>query len=55
VSPFGASSKRQSATPPADAAQLGGIAVRDLDDREVRLRELWKDRPAVLVFLRHYG
>jgi hypothetical protein len=55
VSPFGTARPRQSARPPADASELGQIAVRDLDDREVLLCELWKDQPAVLVFLRHYG
>ena len=29
--------------------------VRDLDDREHELQELWSDRTAVLVFLRHFG
>ena len=48
-------SRRQTARPPDDARELGDVVVRDLEDREVRLRELWRDRPAVLVFLRHYG
>jgi hypothetical protein len=29
--------------------------VRDLDGHEHELRELWAERPAVLVFLRHFG
>jgi hypothetical protein len=29
--------------------------VRDLDGLEHVLRELWAERPAVLVFLRHFG
>ena len=29
--------------------------VIDLQDREHRLEELWADRPAVLVLLRHFG
>jgi hypothetical protein len=29
--------------------------VRDLDDQEHALMELWAERPAVLVFLRHFG
>ena len=29
--------------------------VRDLDGREHALEELWAERPAVLVFLRHFG
>lgn len=27
----------------------------DLDGAEHTLAELWKDRPVVLVFLRHFG
>jgi hypothetical protein len=27
----------------------------DTSDRPVRLGSLWADRPAVIVFLRHYG
>ena len=52
---LGTSKNRQSVQPPADAGELAGVAVRDLEDREVRLGELWEDQPAVLVFLRHYG
>jgi hypothetical protein len=55
VSFLGISRTRQTVHPPADAAELGGITVRDLEDREVRLGDLWVDQPAVLVFLRHYG
>jgi hypothetical protein len=29
--------------------------IRDLDGNEHELRELWAERPAVLVFLRHFG
>jgi hypothetical protein len=29
--------------------------VRDLAGREVELRSLWAERPAVLAFLRHFG
>jgi hypothetical protein len=55
VSLRGISRHRQETHAPADAAALGEVVVRDLDDREVRLGELWEDVPAVLVFLRHYG
>ena len=30
-------------------------SVLDLDGREVELRDLYRERPAVLVWLRHYG
>jgi hypothetical protein len=54
MTPFGIARRRQSTGDP-DAAALGEVVVRDLSDREVRLDSLWRDRPAVLVFLRHYG
>jgi hypothetical protein len=37
------------------AAALGGITLPDADGVPVRLGTLWADRPAVVVFLRHYG
>ncbi len=52
---LGIARSRQSTRAPGDARALGDLVVRDVEDREVRLRELWRDRPAVLVFLRHYG
>lgn len=33
----------------------GSLLVRDLDGHEHELRELWCDRTAVLVFVRHFG
>jgi hypothetical protein len=36
---------------PAAAAVL----IRDLDGRELPLRETWNRRTAVLVFVRHFG
>jgi len=55
MSLLGTARRRQSTHAPADARELGAVLVRDLDDGEVRLRDLWRDRPGVLVFLRHYG
>jgi hypothetical protein len=52
---LGTSKSRQSVRPPERADDLGQISVLDLDGNEVRLGELWRDRPAVLVWLRHYG
>jgi hypothetical protein len=34
---------------------LAPIQARDLDDEPVRMGTLWEDRPAVLLFLRHFG
>jgi hypothetical protein len=37
------------------ASELAGMGVLDPDGREVRLGDLWRDRPIVLVFIRHFG
>ena len=47
--------ERERATPPERADALDGITLPDHEGREVRLGELWRDRPAVIVWLRHYG
>ena len=38
-----------------DANELAQVSVKDVEGRDVRLGDLWRDKPAVLVFLRHYG
>ena len=38
-----------------DANDLAAVSVKDVEGHDVRLGDLWRDRPAVLVFLRHYG
>jgi prostamide/prostaglandin F2alpha synthase len=40
---------------PTIAAALAPITLPDASGAEVRLGSLWASRPAVLVFLRHYG
>jgi hypothetical protein len=40
---------------PADVAELAGVVLQDSTGLDVRLGSLWEKRPAVLVFLRHYG
>ncbi len=38
------------------ATRLGSIELQDsATGQPVRLGEFWKDRPAVLIFLRHFG
>lgn len=37
------------------ADDLATITVLDEQGAEVRLQSLWSDRPAVLVFVRHFG
>ena len=34
---------------------LDALTVLDPNGRTIRLGELWADRPAVLVFVRHFG
>jgi hypothetical protein len=42
-------------TAPERADELADMVLRDADGADVRLGELWAKRPAVVVFLRHYG
>jgi hypothetical protein len=37
------------------SAALAQIALPDCDGKETVLGSLWSSRPAVVVFLRHYG
>jgi hypothetical protein len=37
------------------SASLAPILLPDSEGNPVRLGSLWADRPAVVVFLRHYG
>ncbi len=34
---------------------LAHVEVQDLDGKSTLLREFWTERPAVLVFVRHFG
>lgn len=35
--------------------RLAPIVLPDTEGAQVRLGDLWAERPAVIVFLRHYG
>jgi hypothetical protein len=37
------------------AEALADIALPDQDGTDVRLGDLWRERPVALVWLRHYG
>jgi len=37
------------------AEKLADLVLPDQDGRDVTLGELWRERPAALVWLRHYG
>ncbi len=34
---------------------LADSIVKDLEGQDVRLGDLWRDGPVVLVFVRHFG
>ena len=53
--PFGVNLRPQSTRRPRRADELAAIVLPDIDGHEVTLGDLWRDGPAVLVFLRHYG
>jgi hypothetical protein len=36
-------------------ADLAAVVLRDDAGAPVRLGDLWRERPVVLAFLRHYG
>ena len=38
-----------------DVEQLGRISVYDQDSGELPLANLWQEKTAVLVFIRHFG
>jgi len=52
---LGAASPRQKASPRRRADDLADVALKDHDGNEVRLGDLWGERPVVLAWLRHYG
>ena len=41
--------------PPGRADALADIVVADHDGNEIRLGDLWAERPVALAWLRHYG
>jgi hypothetical protein len=52
---LGMSKERQETDAPTEAGDLAELTLRDAEGRDVRLGDLWRERPAVLVWLRHYG
>jgi hypothetical protein len=52
---LGSPSSRQETHPPKSAETLADIVLPDQDGDAVRLGDLWRDAPAALVWLRHYG
>ena len=35
-------------------ASLGALVLPDPDGNEIKLSDLWRERPAVIVWIRHY-
>jgi hypothetical protein len=52
---LGAAKQKQQASAPERADALADLVLLDHDGNEVRLGELWSERPVALVWLRHYG
>jgi hypothetical protein len=42
-------------SPPSRADGLAEIVLPDHERHDVRLGDLWSERPVALVWLRHYG
>ncbi len=51
----GTASGRRRTSPPETADALAELVLPDQDGNEVRLGDLWAERPAALIWLRHYG
>lgn len=52
---LGTAKTRQRTNPPDTAGALADIVLPDHDGQDVRLGDLWREGPAALVWLRHYG
>ena len=55
MSLLGAAGVRQHTRAPERADQLAAVVLERAAGGEVRLGGYWRERPAVLAFLRHYG
>ena len=42
-------------TEPSTTEALAQTVLPDHDGNDVRLGDIWRERPAALVWLRHYG
>jgi hypothetical protein len=52
---LGTGRERRRTEPPERADALADLVLPDHDGNQVRLGDLWHDRPVALVWLRHYG
>jgi len=55
MSLFGTTARRQQTRPPERADELAELVLPDQDGSERRLEEYWREQPALLIWLRHYG
>jgi hypothetical protein len=47
--------RRQRTNPPSRADTLAATDLPDYEGNRRRLGEFWRDQPALLIWLRHYG
>jgi hypothetical protein len=52
---LGIARTRQHTHPPSRADALADVVLPDADGNDVRLGDLWREKPVALVWLRHYG
>lgn len=52
---FGTSDEREDPKAPERADELASMELENHAGEWRRLGDYWRDRPGVLVFLRHYG
>lgn len=52
---LGAARTTEHPSPPEHTRGLADIVLDDSAGQPVRLGDVWRDQPAVLIFLRHYG
>jgi len=52
---LGTAKSRRRTNAPDRADELAAVVLKDQSGADVRLGDLWRERPAVLAFLRHYG
>ena len=38
-----------------ELTRIEDIVLRDTDDNEIRIGDLWRDKTVIIVWLRHYG
>ena len=52
---LGTASNQQRTSPPSRTDKRAEIVLPDHESHDVRLGDLWREGPAALVWIRHYG